>query len=1097
MSVIDRASNIAADTTPGTAGAGGAAALSRGANLAERVLGGLADLPDLAAGGAALADASRRLERWRAREPFGDQGWWRRRLDEGGIDEPGLLALLAEPAEALAARMPPPLWVERFDSLALAGPATAGEPPPAEGAMFAALVAPLLAAARAGALERLRRVAAGAGGPFDPAALLEELYRPLPLQLDRALLRTMVLELNVARLRGELDGDSPEDRFAAFVERLGDPGGRRRLFTAYPVLARQLSLTASLWEDSGVRFAERLAADLEAISATFADGAELGPVEEIVPGLGDRHRGGTTVMSLRFANGLGLVYKPRPVGADVHFQRLLDWCNRRAATRPFRTLAYLDRGDYGWAEMVAPRACEDEAARRRFYRRQGGLLALLHVLNATDLHAENLIAAGDQPVLVDLESLLGPGLPLHDPGSTVAERLAAEATRGSVLSVGLLPVRIWSLQPGAEAIDLSGLGQEQDTPSPLALPTLDRPGTDAMRVKLARVVMGTPDHRPVGRDQPLRLLDYADDILDGFAETYQICERNRPELLEAGGPLEAFAGDEVRVIVRPTMWYTTVLQTGFHPDVLGDGLDRERHFDLLWRQVSQQTALAACVPAERRDLWRGDVPVFTALTDGTELLDSDRQPVAGIELLPGIERARERLRQLGEADLTRQRWLIRGSLATTVIEASGEAMLPSMLPHYQHVAEAEPIGRDRLLAVADVLGYRLDRIAFQTDGSAQWLGVNTLGGRDWAPGPLRADLFHGLAGVALFLGWLGRLTGDKARTRLGRGALATALTQVARGELDRTAGLAGLPGVAYALAQLGPLWEDERLLDMAVGCFERLGDAIGEDVEYDFVGGSAGTIAALRALHLTRPSDWLLEQVRAGAERLLATAERHPSGAGWVPRQLAAAGKADKPIAGFAHGVGSIAWTLFEAAELLGDGRYAEVAREAVRYEQALYRPEHGTWSDLRDYGVLGMPEGEPPPIAWCYGAMGIGLARVLSLPYLEGDQLARAEIATALDTTERLGFGQSHALCHGDVGNVELYLQVAAKLGQPRWKVEARKRMAGVVASARKQGWVCGTPLGVETPGLMVGLAGTGYGMLRVAAPDEVPAVLAMQPMP
>jgi lantibiotic modifying enzyme len=30
-----------------------------------------------------------------------------------------------------------------------------------------------------------------------------------------------------------------------------------------------------------------------------------------------------------------------------------------------------------------------------------------------------------------------------------------------------------------------------------------------------------------------------------------------------------------------------------------------------------------------------------------------------------------------------------------------------------------------------------------------------------------------------------------------------------------------------------------------------------------------------------------------------------------------------------------------------------------------------------------------------------------------------------------------------------------------------------------------------------MVGLAGTGYGMLRVAAPDEVPAILAMQPMP
>ncbi|MEW1847765.1 hypothetical protein AB0392_58245 [Nonomuraea angiospora] len=35
----------------------------------------------------------------------------------------------------------------------------------------------------------------------------------------------------------------------------------------------------------------------------------------------------------------------------------------------------------------------------------------------------------------------------------------------------------------------------------------------------------------------------------------------------------------------------------------------------------------------------------------------------------------------------------------------------------------------------------------------------------------------------------------------------------------------------------------------------------------------------------------------------------------------------------------------------------------------------------------------------------------------------------------------------------------------------------------------------GVQVPGLMTGLAGIGYGMLRAAAPNRVPAVIALEP--
>jgi lantibiotic modifying enzyme len=41
----------------------------------------------------------------------------------------------------------------------------------------------------------------------------------------------------------------------------------------------------------------------------------------------------------------------------------------------------------------------------------------------------------------------------------------------------------------------------------------------------------------------------------------------------------------------------------------------------------------------------------------------------------------------------------------------------------------------------------------------------------------------------------------------------------------------------------------------------------------------------------------------------------------------------------------------------------------------------------------------------------------------------------------------------------------------------------------------LCGVPNGVETPGLMTGITGIGYELLRLAAPTQVPSLLIMEP--
>jgi type 2 lantibiotic biosynthesis protein LanM len=613
-----------------------------------------------------------------------------------------------------------------------------------------------------------------------------------------------------------------------------------------------------------------------------------------------------------------------------------------------------------------------------------------------------------------------------------------------------------------------------------------------MRVELERGAM--PSLAGPAADIPAagELLDYTPDILAGFTEVYRLCSRHATEL--AAGPLAAFAGDEVRVVIRSTLWYAVILSTSFHPLLLGDALDRERHFDALWRDVPDRPYLAACTGHERADLWRNDIPVFTAGTSSAVLRDSAGRRV---RLRSGMERITERLASLGEADLARQQWLITGALATTALDES--APLPQQRSHPvlpAPAATARPgvpaIGQPSLLEAADAIGHDLASIGFTAQGSAQWLGVNSARGTNWSLGPLRPDLFSGLTGIALFLGWLGQLTGDARHTSLARAALRTALIQLSQENAAGTGGMAGTGGICYGLAELGKLWSDASLITAAVHHARTAARNAPADMLYDFVGGSAGTIAGLAALHRLRPAAGLDEAIRSCAERLLATLTRTPAGIGWLSSQIREIRGVRQPLAGFAHGGAGVILPLFQAASILGDQRYRDAARQALSYEQTLFDPGTGTWSANTSPGGPSTYAGTP---SWCYGGTGIGLSRLACLPDTGPDPVTTQEISAALRSSGQPA--ASHCLCHGDLGNAELYLQAARTLRRPGLLQAVRRSGLEAVAASRATGWACGTPLNLQTPGLMFGLAGIGYGLLRITDPDRVPVVLTLSPAP
>src|SRR5262249_51117927 len=120
---------------------------------------------------------------------------------------------------------------------------------------------------------------------------------------------------------------------------------------------------------------------------------------------GDTHRGGQAVHVLTFQSGAKLVYKPRPVAMEQGYYDLVAWLNERGFAPPMKVIRTPGKGEFGWMQFVAPAPSESETQVQDFFTRMGAHLALAWLLGGTDLHSENVIAHGQHPVPVDLETL--------------------------------------------------------------------------------------------------------------------------------------------------------------------------------------------------------------------------------------------------------------------------------------------------------------------------------------------------------------------------------------------------------------------------------------------------------------------------------------------------------------------------------------------------------------------------------------------------------------------------------------------------------------------------------------------------------------------
>lgn len=1037
-----------------------------------------------------LKQATRRLDQWKKQFTQSAPEHFDERLAEDEITEQELLMLLAEPLEQLQKRVEEhgrpewisdlqPMWENYASSHGNESLPDAQAETMSESSELRDVFSPLVYLGSDLLSQGLTRIQPTSQLLPSDTASVRDLFLPhLLLSLQQVTLRTLILELHVARLEERLSGDTPKERFSNFLQQLRQPAQLYALLREYPLMTRSLLTIIHHWADYSLEIIQHLCADWDDICRTFAVKADPGNLVEVQIGAGDTHRRGRSVAILRFHSGWQLVYKPRSLSLDQHFQEVLAWVNTLGIAQPLRPLAILNKRTHGWAEFVQVQDCAAQEEVSRFYERQGSYLALLYALDAADFHHQNILAAGEHPLLVDLEALFHSRPEESDPA---AKGSIKHPIGYSVLRTGLLPSRT-RVEEGKAGIDISGLGGQEGQFLPRPVPTWKESGTDQMHLQPEPYEIPSGWNRPKLPGQNIDIINYSSVILKGFTEMYRLLVRHREEWLDV--ILPRFEHDEVRIILRHTQTYATLLSESSHPDRQREAFACERLFDHLWDDVPYQSHLRQVIHAERKDLWRGDVPLFVTQPASKDLFTSQGESIPDFCSEPGMEFVKRRIKEMDERDLALQQWVIQASLVTTIM---GDARTPSVtFPPLS----SRPATCEQLIQAASAIGTRLDALAIRGEWGKNWLGIgvvtDTQRGAIWQVTPGSSTLYDGLPGIILFLSYLGKITGESRYLDLANLALLALDGQIDRSKFYRVTqhigGFSGLGSLVYLFSHLSVLHGEDAFLERARQFVEEIEPLIEQDKRFDMINGAAGCISSLLAFYQVAPSPRTLEVVTRCGEHLLANAHSIAGGLGWYPFQ-------DKVApAGFAHGVAGIALSLFQLAQASRQERFFEAAQAALTYERSLFSEEQGNWRRFLEPGKYDFP------VTWCYGASGIGLARLACLPYLDNEQI-RQEIHIALTTTLQKGFGHNHSLCHGDLGNLEVLLAATQTSGNSAYQEEITRLATLILGSTQDQGWVTGVPLGVETPGLMNGLAGMGYQLLRLAEPERVPSVLQLAP--
>lgn len=842
---------------------------------------------------------------------------------------------------------------------------------------------------------------------------------------------TLIYELNNFRDNGFLEGETSEDRYDYFEKIIGEVFFREYMEKKYPALINLMNEKLNHVIECVKLILDAFYKDQELLEETF--GKTFRHIKDIKIGTGDSHESGQTVAILTGDFG-SIVYKPNNLMNDIILNELIDQINP-ALTLKFKKIKVLSRNNYGWQEYIRHTSCNNKQQICSYYHRLGSYLALFYILNASDYHNENVIAAGEYPMIIDTETLITTGK-----NSSVEDKNLYNLLQDNVLRSGLLPVQT---QDSYLDIDMSGLSGGDMKSSKLEVFDIQNQRTDQMVVKKV-LLEGEVDknHMPFVQGEKTNVLDYIDNFSSGFKEC-MVALLNKKEDLSNWLDKDIFKRSTYRQVLRPTYVYGKILDAGNYPTYL---IESRKRLGLLERVICKESS-----DRERDEvsvLFKGNIPAYECYYNSTDLYRNGKLIAKNYFSESPRSVVERKIESLSKKTIQFQMRLIECSILTILNDLSiPDEEIQVVENKYKSFEESFATIYEKILAYEITLPNKKikDIVQVKANGNRYMLGGSNFslyegGGMIWS------IYCYGLETKNIYIQHTAECLLEKAELNYNNS-----------NSLYNCSAFSETFGAVYLYynfyKQSGHEEYYFRYKKYLNKCIEKIENCS----EWDYVTGVSGVIHLLSNLYRDQPNELLNKLIFLSADKLsdLLVKEK-------------------VRCSGIAHGLSGAAIAFADLFDVTGKIIYMDKAFQLLIEEAEL---------EMLDTK------------AWCNGLGGILLAHAEALSsstdrskdYVTSFKRFKGLLQKFLSLPNR----NNVCVCHGNSGELDLLHELLLNYSELLTKKEietVRNRIVGMSKLIPETNGVSlGVPYGLPLDTFMMGSSGVAYTQLRVKSGSVV----------
>lgn len=788
-------------------------------------------------------------------------------------------------------------------------------------------------------------------------------------------------------------------------------------FENYPVAARVATVRTLYLVKNYTDILQHLDKDYEEIEK-FIDCKKL-TLTDISLSTGDSHAQGNAVSILKFGNKK-LVYKPKDLKINKAFEKFTDWCAKTSGMLDVRIPKGIYKDSYAYNEFIEKKYCKSEKEVERFYTRYGYLVAICYLLNINDLHLENIVAHGEYPIIIDMETLFQ--VPASIGQDSAYYNLAKYLELDSVACSLLLPKQIHIGKE--ESINLSALNG--------AATELSQEFTAPKDVNTADFHYGNvKGHFAGGNNIPqydenknVDVSRYNLVIMEAFEQFMRFIMNHKEEALEA---LEVFKGKKVRALLKSTERYASMIRYADHPNYNSEMKYRERLMMNIWAYPYRDKRI---IKSEVNDLLFNDIPIFFAYTDSEDIIDSHGNIYTQYHNMSGYEATRRKIMQLSDKSVELQKTIMMLSLGIV------DPYLNKKIERTEMVNEIKKVN---YLEQAKILADDVMLRAYETDDECTFINLDCGKEKHWGLLACDQGLYGGLSGISVVYLELYRKTKEEKYLNYYHKLMKTAVKQ-SKSTVFESA-FTGWFSPIYPMILEKIYFNTVYDLDYLKTTVKHLNAVTTEqlnNIQYnDYIAGFAGIVRILKLVQRYIPELNLSDETINKFTDI--TIERNT-------KEL----EEENIKAGIAHGISGIAYGL------VSSGMY-----ESAEIRNMLEKEYHLGINPDNDY-------------KWCWGYPGMIQARI-AISRIDSNCVDKKQLNSLIKKFEYMLDESlaSDTLCHGNGSIVTTLKMIYDYTKDEKWMKHIDMWISNIFMSFLYEGYKVTKVSGIESKGVFDGIYG------------------------